>query len=67
MENKPRHSHAEMVDGLEKMITAKAGWIETFSTGPKKRPDHEIEIQQKHLSVLRQAVEDYRRAANRPR
>ncbi|WP_312809317.1 hypothetical protein [Agrobacterium cavarae] len=65
MTDRPRHTHAEMVVGLDKMIAAKSGWLETFSTGPKKRPDHEIEIQKNHLSVLMQAAEDYRRAANR--
>ncbi|MDX3927650.1 MAG: hypothetical protein QHC90_17810 [Shinella sp.] len=48
------------------MIASKADWLETFSSGSKKRPDHEIEIQRKHLAVLQQAAEDYQRAADRP-
>jgi hypothetical protein len=61
-----RLSYAEMVAGLRKMIASKADWLETFSSGSKKRPDHEIEIQRKHLAVLQQAAEDYQRAADRP-
>jgi len=61
-----RLSYAEMVEGLGKMITSKTDWLETFSSGSKKRPDHELEIQRKHLTVLQQAAEDYQRAADRP-
>lgn len=61
-----RISHPDMAEGMRKMATAKSGWLETFSSGAKKRPDHEIETQQKHLQVLEQAAEDYQRAADRP-
>lgn len=61
-----RLSHADMADDLRKMVTSKAHWLETFSSGSKKRPDGELEIQRKHLTVLQQAAEDYQRAADRP-
>lgn len=61
----PRLTHAEMVEGLERLIFSKSDWIATFSTGTKKRPDHEIETQKQHLRVLEQAAADYRRAAAR--
>lgn len=61
-----RLSHAEMAEGMRKMIAAKSGWLETFSDGAKKRPDFEIETQTQHLRVLTQAAEDYQRAADRP-
>jgi hypothetical protein len=61
-----RLPHVEMVDGLRRMITSKSDWLETFSEGSKKRPDHEIEVQRQHLSVLQQAADDYQRAADRP-
>ena len=64
-EDAARLSFADMAEDLHKMATSKAGWLETCSSGPKKRPDHELDIQRKHLRVLQQAVEDYQRAASR--
>ena len=61
-----RLSHADMAEDLRKMVTSKANWLETFSSGSKKRPDHELKIQRKHLTVLQQAADDYQRAADRP-
>lgn len=61
-----RLSHADMAEDLRRMVTSKADWLETFSSGSKKRPDHELEIQRKHLAVLQQAADDYQRAADRP-
>ena len=61
-----RLSFSEMAEDLHKMVTSKSVWLETFASGPKKRPDQEIEIQRKHLTVLQQAAEDYQRAADRP-
>ena len=61
-----RLPHVDMADDLRKMVTSKADWLETFSSGSKKRPDGELETQRKHLTVLQQAAEDYQRAADRP-
>lgn len=60
-----RIPHGEMAEDLKRMADAKAGWLETFSHGAKKRPDGEIETQQQHLRILEQAESDYRRAAER--
>ena len=54
-----------MAAGLDRLIIAKTTWLQTYSSGPKKRPDHEIETQFNHLKVLEQAAADYRRAAAR--
>ena len=60
-----RFTHAEMAHEMDRMASSKGGWLSTFSAGKKKRPDHEIEAQRLHLRVLRQAADDYRRAAER--
>lgn len=60
-----RFTHAEMAHEMDRMAHSKYGWLSTFSTGKKKRPDHEIETQRHHLAVLRQAAADYRNAAER--
>lgn len=62
-----RLSFGDMADDLTKMATSKSWWLEACSSGPKKRPDHELEIQRKHLAVLQQAADDYQRAADRVR
>lgn len=64
--NSERLSFPDMADDLRRMANSKAVWLETFSSGSKKRPDHELEIQRKHLTVLQQAADDYQRAAARP-
>ena len=61
-----RLSFEDMADDLGKMAVSKAWWLEACSSGPKKRPDHELDIQRKHLKVLQQAAADYQRAATRP-
>lgn len=61
-----RHfSPSEMVAELGKMIWSKQAWLDTFSSGVKRRPDHEIETRQRELSVLKRAEADYRRAAGK--
>lgn len=58
-------SFAEMAEALERLAYGKAAWLSDFSAGKKKRPDHEIQSRRHELEVLRQAVTDYRRAAER--
>lgn len=65
IEGKARLDFNEMAAGLDRLIIAKTTWLQTYSSGPKKRPDFEIEIQFAHLKVLEQAAADYRRAAIR--
>ncbi|NTS30692.1 hypothetical protein HQ945_05450 [Phyllobacterium sp. BT25] len=60
----PNH---EMVDELNKLVIGKATWLQDFSEGRRKRPDHEIETRWRELAVLKQAVSDYSAAADRDR
>jgi hypothetical protein len=60
-----RFPHTQMADELERMVAAKQVWLREFSTGMRKRPDHEIEHKRQELHVLEQAAFDYRRAAKR--
>lgn len=57
--------HQEMADALDGMARAKADWLSKFASGRTPRPAHEIERKRADLAVLRQAAEDYRRAAQR--
>jgi hypothetical protein len=43
---------AEAKDSLKQQIQGKAWWIMSFSDGPKKRPDTEIERKKLELAVL---------------
>lgn len=63
-----RLAHSRMVDGLSRMMSSKAGWIETFSVadrGRPARPAHDIERETELLAVLTQAHADYSIAARR--
>ena len=60
-----RFTNDEMAYELDRMIRSKADWLETFSSGHKKWPEHSIEHKRLELAVLQQAEADYRRAANR--
>lgn len=60
-----RYPHAEMADELALQIASKAAWLADFSSGPKRRPQHEIQTKERELRVLEQARDDYRRAADR--
>ncbi|PSH68575.1 hypothetical protein CU102_12485 [Phyllobacterium brassicacearum] len=62
-----RLSSEEMSDELSKLIYGKHVWLENFSAGRSKRPDHDIERVSRELNVLNQAASDYRRAAERDR
>jgi hypothetical protein len=58
-------SHSEMAEEIGKMAWSKRAWLETFSSGSNRRPDHDIETRSRELAVLQQAEADYRRAAER--
>jgi hypothetical protein len=60
-----RLSHAEMYHGIQLMVVSKLNWLSRFSDGRSKRPDHEIDQKRRELAVLRQAKEDYQKAAER--
>lgn len=55
----------DMADHLDRLLYGKTCWLADFATGPKKRPDHEIEEKQRDLAVLRQAAFEYRASAER--
>lgn len=42
----------EALISLQSQITSKRIWLDTFSSGSKKRPDHEIEIKRKEALAL---------------
>jgi hypothetical protein len=63
-----RLAHSRMVDGLSRMMSSKAGWIETFSVADRSRPARpagEIADATELLAVLTQAHADYSIAARR--
>ena len=60
-----RFSHEEMAYEISKLVYGKLDWLGRFSSGKSKRSDHEIELKRRELSVLQQAKDDYRKAAER--
>lgn len=54
-----RLPHDQMHVELTKMAVAKIDWLQRFSDGRDKRPDHEIETKRRELAVLQQAKDDY--------
>ena len=60
-----RLSHPEMAEEIGKMVWSKRTWLDTFSSGSNRRPDHEVEVRRRELEVLQQAEADYRKAAER--
>lgn len=60
-----RLPHDQMQIELTKMAVSKIDWLQRFSSGRDKRPEHEIDTKRRELSVLQQAKEDYQRAAER--
>ncbi len=62
-----RISNLDMAQELNKLVIGKATWLQDFSEGRRKRPDHEIETRWRELAVLKQAVSDYAAAAERDR
>jgi hypothetical protein len=62
-----RIPNTDMAEELNKLVIGKATWLQEFSEGRRKRPDHEIETRWRELEVLKQAVSDYTAAAQRER
>lgn len=56
-------SPTEMALELGKLAYSKREWLNTFSSGQKRRPEHEIETRRRELEVLEQATDDYQRVA----
>lgn len=62
-----RRSNQDMADEISKLVYGKHCWLNDFSSGRNKRPDHDIERVRRESEVLSQAAHDYRRAAVRDR
>lgn len=59
-------SPAEMAEGLERQAWSKREWLNTFSSGRKKWPEHDIQQKRDDLDILLQAAAYIRaRAAER--
>lgn len=56
-----------MADEFDLMIYAKTVWLADFGQGQKKRPDHEIDLKRRELTVLKQAAFEYRASAEKLR
>lgn len=51
----PQLSVAAILEGLNRQIRSKHWWLQNYSTGAKKRPDHELRSRRHELAVLVQA------------
>ena len=58
-----RLSHSEMAWELSRQITSKQTWLRKFSRGKYRRPEWEVQAKIEQMEVLKQARDDYRRAA----
>ena len=58
-------SYREMADEAEKYCVELRGWLETFSSGPKKWPDHNIANKRRRLEWAEKAKEIFDRGARR--
>lgn len=53
----------EKFEFLETQISNVRGWLSTFGTGaPKARPQHDVEIQQTKLDMLKEIRDDYKQS-----
>lgn len=57
-------TYTTKLDMVVGMIRSKMTWIETFSAGRSKRPDHEIEHKREEVAVLNEIAADYRKAVD---
>lgn len=58
-------SFAALAESFEAQARAKRVWLETFSEGRNKRPDHEIENKREEMECLQEGARWFRRAAAR--
>lgn len=49
----------DKIDTLRSIITAKLTWLQSFSQGRNKRPDHEIAQRRREVEVLSAILADY--------
>jgi len=48
------------LDMVISIASRKLDWLNSFSQGRNKRPDHEIEAARREVAVLREIADDYR-------
>lgn len=58
-------SYREMADEAEKYCVELRGWLETFSSGPKKWPDLQIANKRRRLEWAEKCREIFERGAKR--
>lgn len=55
-------------DEIQRIIDTTRGWLASFGEGSKApRPQHEIEVKQRRLDVLKEVRDDYENAIERKR
>jgi len=54
-------------DEIDTIIFNTRAWLASFGDGPKKRPQHEIDVKQRRLDVLKEVRDDYEIAIERKR
>lgn len=59
------NSYADMADEAQKYCVELEGCLATFSSGPKKWPDHNIANKRRRLEWVRKALEIFQRGAAR--
>lgn len=60
-------SYAELAGEADRYCVELRGWLDTFSSGPKKWPDHIISSKKRRLAWARKISELCRRAADKQR
>jgi hypothetical protein len=60
-----RRTYADLASIFERRANSLRDWLNTFSSGQKKRPDGNIMEKREDYEACLQAAEDYRRAAER--
>ena len=58
-------SFGTLAESFEAQARSKRVWLETFSEGRNKRPDHEIEHKREEMECLEEGAQWFRRAAAR--
>lgn len=60
-------SYSELADEADRYCVELSGWLDTFSSGPKKWPDHNIANKRRRLAWAEKIAELCRRAAEKQR
>ncbi|MEK1908192.1 MAG: hypothetical protein AAAB13_20660 [Pseudomonas sp.] len=57
----------EKRDAIQVIIDNTRAWLATFGAGAKMRPQHEIDLKEARLVVLKEIRDDYENAVQRKR